>query len=468
MRFPFCLLLALSSSAQTTMLGPSKAVGPSSSGGVQQFMVLDGTGHWLVTTPSNHPVFMTADAPQLLVTQVNDADVDQYLADRQSRGYNAIWIIPFDNTYQSNTPQDFYGDVPFSGADFTNENAAYWAHVDHVLQRAAAYGITCIFNAGFVGLNSSSGYLDSFLATSNGTLTDFGTFLGNRYRNYPNIIWMVGGDMDPASGAILTKINILALAIAAADTNHLITSEACRVCSPINQSSMDAWSGPPSWLKLNWVYNQLANVQTGCASNYARSGALPAFMGEAWYELEHSMTALQLRNQAYWSVLSGCSLGITFGNEAIWTMGGPYNTSGQTWQSQLSSSGSVSESWLGKVMKSREFWLMVPDASNVTLTGGIGSGSTISVCARSSDGQTILIYDPIGTSQNPVVNMAKITSAGSLVRAWWFHPQTGATTDLGTFANSGSHTFTAPDGNDWVLVLDDNNAALAAPGTTIL
>jgi len=37
-------------------------------------------------------------------------------------------------------------------------------------------------------------------------------------------------------------------------------------------------------------------------------------------------------------------------------------------------------------------------------------------------------------------------------------PQTSAATLIGTFPNSGSQNFTAPDSNDWVLVIDDASA----------
>jgi hypothetical protein len=136
---------------------------------------------------------------------------------------------------------------------------------------------------------------------------------------------------------------------------------------------------------------------------------------------------------------------------------------GQTWQSQLGSNGSVAQSWLGKLMGSREHWKMVPDASNTVLTGGIGSGTTISVASCASDGQTCMIYDPIGSAQSPQINMSHFSGP---VHAWWFNPQTGTTTDLSTFSNSGAQTFTPPNGNDWVLVLDLNSANLPAPGST--
>ncbi len=232
---------------------------------------------------------------------------------------------------------------------------------------------------------------------------------------------------------------------------------------------MDAWNNAVETpAQINWVYAPYANMQASCASNYARHGALPAIAGEDWYEGEHSMTELQLREEGYWEVLSGCTLGRLFGNDAIWTFGGPYETMGQTWQSQLDSAGSTSQQFLGGLFRSREFWKLAPDTGNKTLTAGYGSGTTISVASRTSDGQTIIAYDPIGNSTTLTVNMGQITSAGGTANGWWFNPSTGATTQIGTFATSGSQKFTAPDSNDWVLVIDDASANLPAPGSADL
>src|SRR4029077_20328832 len=84
--------------------------------------------------------------------------------------------------------------------------------------------------------------------------------------------------------------------------------------------------------------------------------------------------------------------------------------------------------------------------------------------ARSSDGQTIIVYDPVGNTQAFTVNMAGITSASSTVKECWYNPSNGVSTLIGTHANSGAVVFTPPDSNDWVLVLDDNSANLSAPG----
>jgi hypothetical protein len=115
-------------------------------------------------------------------------------------------------------------------------------------------------------------------------------------------------------------------------------------------------------------------------------------------------------------------------------------------------------------MRSREFWLLVPDTKNSVLVSGYGSGSTLSVAARATDGQTIIAYVPNGNAATITIDMTKITSAIDTAKCWWLNPSTGATTLIGTFATSGTQNFTPPDSNDWVLVIDDADANLVAPG----
>jgi hypothetical protein len=424
-------------------------------------MALSADGTHLVNTFTNQPVLITGEDGWALITELSDADAQTYLADRAGRGFNAIWVAAADNIYQTNAPQNFYGNVPFDGADFTNEDATYWAHVDYVVQQAQASGITLMIDPAFPGLSSSQGYVQSYLNSSDAVVTAYGTFLGNRYKGYSNIVWLLGGDADtPNDSGLQTKLSDLATGIAAADPNHLISYEACPVatCGTGSNSSLDIWTGPPSWLGLNADYTQYGQAQAQCAVQYSKSPFLPPFQIEDWYEGEHSMTELQLREEAYWEVLSGCYLGRVFGNDAIWTMGGPYDTMGATWQSQLDSPGSLAQEYLGQLFRSREHWLMVPDTNNTVLTAGYGSGTTLSVAARASDGKTIIAYIPNGNATTVTVDMSKITSQSQQAICWWFNPSSGADTLIGVFANAGYHNFTPPDSNDWVLTIDDASA----------
>ncbi len=439
------------------------------------FAALSANQTHLVNTITDGPVFIVGDAPQTLFVQVSDADVETYLQDRASRKFNALWVYPVDKSDQSSAPKSFYGQTPFDGEDFTNEDVAYWRHVDDVLDRICAYGMIAVMDPGFVGLRDSQGYRGSYLSSSDAVMKAYGNWIGARYRNFPNIIWSLGGDADPNNAELFGKLNDLAAGILEGDPNHLLTLEAARFrengdpAPNGGYSSLDAtimaYGRRPSWLKMNWVYNTFPTTQSGCSMNYTRSGALPALMGEDWYEGEHFMTALQVREEAYWEVLSGCTLGRLAGNNAIWSMGGPADTMGQTWQSQLASDGSTAEQWQGALMRSREFWLLAPDINHSTLVSGYGSGVGSSVAAITSDGQTIIAYIPLGNATVVGLDMTKIRSASNRAKCWWFNPRDGSTKLIGNLATAGISNFTPPDSNDWVLVIDDAGANLPSPGS---
>jgi hypothetical protein len=431
--------------------------------GSGQFMQLDPTGKFLVNG-RGEPVFVVGEDAWSLATGLDNTDLNTYLSTRASQGYNFAWVALADNTYQANPPKNYYGYSPFDGADFTSFDSNYWSHIDLVVSTAATYGITLGLSPAFVGNpNGGHGYLSSYQSASDATLISYGEFLGNRYKSAQNIIWVLGGDFDPKTG-VRGKLNDLLTGIRSAGDTHLATVEVCETCgvggTPIG--SIDGWKGNSTPIQLNWGYAAFPVVHSNAVAQYDHSNPLPLLQGEDWYELEHGLSALQLREQGYWEVLSGCTLGRTPGNNAIWTMaqGIAYN-SGVSWRSQLTSGQSIAEEYMGKLFRSREFWKMAPDTRNKVLTGGIGSGTSISVASCTSDGRTCIVYDPIGNSQAPRINMAYFSGT---IHAWWFNPSTAETTDLGTFKNKGTYTFTPPDGNDWVLVLDLNRANLPPPG----
>jgi hypothetical protein len=182
-----------------------------------------------------------------------------------------------------------------------------------------------------------------------------------------------------------------------------------------------------------------------------------------------------VRTRQYWSSLSGAYLGSFLGNSPIWCFNETHTIVGDipcrndlTWQSQLGSKGSVGQMWYGKLMRSREHWKMVPDIKHSVVTAGYGSGATLTVTARTRDGQTIISYIPNGNATTLTVDMSKVTSKSSLANCWWFSPSDGSTTLIGSFANSGTRKFTPPDANDWVLVIDDKDAKLPPPGSADL
>lgn len=447
-----------------------------------QLMTISANGHYLFNSITSKPVYITGDDAFLLMTELCLPDVKTYLDDRQAKGYNLVWAAAVDNAFSDHTPpHNCNGDLPFTSTDFGTLNSTYWGFVDNVLTEASNRGITILLNPAFVGTGPTQGWFNDFTGAgtagccSGAVWTSYCTALANRYKTFPNVIWLLGGDWDPSNSTSKTNIGDCGVALAANDPNHLITVEACRSCNSGSQSTVTAYAGStPSWVGLNASYDQQANITAanGCPISYTQS-SLPPFELEAWYEADASrtLTGLQLRQEGYSATLAGCPLGFLYGHGQVWTFSSTNantgNGSSPNWTTVLSSPGAVGEQYLGKLMRSREHWLMVPDASHTYLTAGFNSGTALSVASRTSDGQSIIVYEPDGSSTAKTLNMAGITSASSSVNAWWYNPQTSAATFIGSFVNSGTHIFTAPDTNDWALVLDDASAGLPAPGVML-
>ena len=457
--------------------GKSPALAPSG-----QLMALDPARKFLVDSRTGKPVFITGDSAWSLEVQLSDSDIQLYLADRASKGFNAIWVGLADNVYSDHPPADFYGNVPFNGSDFTNENPAYWSRVDRTIAWAGERGITVLADPAFVGPECQGGYCESYRKSSEEVVREYGEFLGDRYKNFPNIIWLIGGDADPRDANVQSKLYVLAKGIKSKDPHHLMTTENYR-----GTSSIDIWSGAP-WLDLDALYLRPQEIQAKANSDYLL-GAYPVFMMEDWYEGEHSITELGVRQEGYCAVLSGSTLGRLFGNYAIWNFSWSRATT-DPWKSEMDSTGSVGQAWLGRLFRSREHWKLVPDVNHTVMTAGYDSrgffsstrefarslvyntsyrlGSESPVAARTSDGQTVIAYVPNGNAASIAIEMSKITDSGSKAKGWWFNPRDGSTALIGGFVTSGTRRFTAPDSNDWILVIDSLAANLAPPGSADL
>jgi Protein of unknown function (DUF4038)/Putative collagen-binding domain of a collagenase/Putative Ig domain len=443
-----------------------------------QFIAVSSNGKYLVNA-SGQPVFVTGEDGFLVDLQITPANATVYLNDRASRGFNAIWVGATDQLDQNNAPEDSAGNLPFTSGGvgahnwFGTLNNPYWSRIDSIVSQAASLGITIFLHPSFIGNNDGSAAYDTpdWNAATEAQIQAYGTAIGSRYASSPNIVYVLGGDYSP-SGQILTYVNAFGAAIRASDPNHLITIEGCRStgCSNLSTSHYNT-STVPSWLGINWAYMTQTNAISICQSAYNSSPFLPPLEGEDWYENEThgsnpAITGFQVRQEGYYEVLSGCYTGRVSGNGQIWSFNATHSgdPNHPTWQTELSSVGSLSQEYMGQLFRSREHWLMVPDIHHTYLTAGYGSGLTTSVLSRTSDGQSMIAYIPNGSATTVTINMAGIVSSGNTVQGWWFNPSTAATTNLGAFSNRGTQNFTPPDSNDWVLVLDDASANLSAPG----
>ena len=158
---------------------------------------ISSNGRYLLNS-NNQPVFFSGDAAWSLIAQLSKADADTYLANRQQKGVNLVLVNLIDTVFATNAPKNFYGDPPFTGATFATPNEAYFAHADYVINSAAQKGITVLLDPLYLGYAcGDEGWCSEVQAASSATIQSWGQYVGNRYNNYDNIIWVIGADTDP-------------------------------------------------------------------------------------------------------------------------------------------------------------------------------------------------------------------------------------------------------------------------------
>lgn len=431
-----------------------------------QHLGLSKDKRYLIDTTTGKPIFLTGEAAWSLIAQVNDADTLTYLKNRAAKGYNAIIVNLIEHHYADTVCAKGRGNnagvCPFTGAAFSTPNEAYFSHADYVIQQAQKLGITVFLYPTYSGYECiAEGWCEDIREASETTMANWGKYVGNRYKAYPNIVWVIGGDIDPESYGIKSKLNQVANAIRAVDPNHLMTAHGRPA-----EAALDIWSGYP-WLDINTEYIESTITADMAAAQYKRRDFLPFYLTEDYYEGEYATTPKQLRSESYSAVLSGAYLGAFFGNNPIWcfheAFKGNLVCNDKTWQSQLESEGSIGHSWFGKFFRSRSHWKLVPDLDHTVVTAGYGAGADLVTTSRTNDGQSIISYIPNGSQTTLMVDLTKITDSEERVQVWWFNPSTGHVMNAGRISNQNAHRFTAPDQNDWVLVLDSVSANLAPP-----
>lgn len=403
------------------------------------------------------PFLIVGDTAWSLAGELDETEVITYLNDRQAKGFSAIIVSVIESSFSSNPPYNYDSAHPFTSGsnDWSIRNEEYWTHIDFILNEAKIRNIVVFLLPAYIGYQcGSEGWAQSILSHTTSAMTDYGEFLGNRYKDQGNIIWMHGGDTDCDVCSICNHVTAIYSGIATYDKSHLHTAH-----SESSRSAMDDYN---SISDINTAYSY-GSPDTEIQAEYSRYGAKPLVFIEGLYENEHSSTIGTLQSQAMTAYLGGALVGQFFGNCPIWPFGVPSSLCQLTnWEENLDSNGSKSVGHIGQLMRSRKWYDLVPDYSNNVVTNSKGAGLEYHATAKTTTGETIMVWCP--NTNQVTVDMSKIIDAGSLAKSWWYDPDDNYATLVGIYQNSAEQTFTPPS-DRLVLIIDSNSAALPAPGS---
>jgi hypothetical protein len=328
------------------------------------------------------------------------------------------------------------------------------------------------------------GWLRILRANGNDKAFAFGRYLGNRYKDFPNIIWMHGNDFQSWQNATDNAlVQAVARGIRSVDSNHIHTVE----LNYLTSGSLEDRSWAPL-IELNAAYTYFP-THAQVLTEFNRLSFKPIIMVEANYEFEHNFatdggSTQNLRRQEYWTMLSGAT-GQLYGSAYTWRLQ-------KEWKSNLDTPGVIQLSHMKNLFTSKKWYDLIPDQTHTVVTSGYGSFSclvgkvlanvgknpdlisrflvrirkfsdigsiTTSTCAsaaRASDGSLVMAYLP--TIRTITIDMSKLAL---MARGRWYDPTNGQYADIdgSPFANTGSKEFTPPGRNssgdgDWVLVLE--------------
>ncbi len=406
----------------------------------------DATGRYFVDQ-QNQPFFYQADTPWHLPFKLSKTEIEnEYLPNRAAKGFTVIQVMVVFN----GEPTNREGQRPFYGTeDITNQNPLYFDFIKWVCNKAEERGMmVAIAPLWLQQMPWQNKYQDT------AAMRNYGEFLGSHFSDTNNITWILGGDY-PLNNFI-TGLRAMGEGIHQNAPHHLITAHGSQFYDQGEATGGTFFQAEP-WYDFNfsysWIRHFIVKVQY---REWNRSPAKPTLLGEARYDDDPNsghVDAYWIRQQAYYSVLSGIA-GHAYGQGRLWYIP-------SDWRNKLDTEAGRHMEYVQKVFRDHEWYRMLPDQSQMFLTGGYESGDTLAVAAAAPDGSLGMAFMP--TVRTITIDMSRLSGD---IEASWYDPTDGVYEPIGSFPSTGSRQFTPPGNNsggkgDWILVLQ--GASLQAP-----
>jgi hypothetical protein len=365
----------------------------------------------------------------------------QLLDDRQSKGFNVVMVRVGMGNENVDEPSGF------------NQNLepieSHFQEIDRLVREANKRGIYIAIATGWWQI------LKDFEPEA---LYKFGKFIGDRYKDNDNIIWLGAGESGShrrRTELDFERIKSLVQGIRDGDTgNKLLTIHAdfqrgtslseISTLVDFNNWQTSQWCCPedlPRKGDRNWT------VWDAISYDYGQSPTKPTFDIEAWYENTNlgggtPATPYNVRRRAYFSIFAG-GFGHSYGGSGIWDATSDFNQA-------LQLTGSTHIGYLSQLLHAlgNDFLKLRPTQSMVV--SGQSSNYDQHIQATSAnDGSYALVYTA-GTS-NFALDLSSLNAQS--ISVIWFNPRTKALSNESAVTKDTQVSFTTPGKGDWVLVL---------------
>jgi hypothetical protein len=417
------------------------------------------------TTSDGRPFFWMGDTGWLLFIKLNNEETLQYLDKRKEQGFNVIQVMVLHDLEKA---VNRYGDSALHNGDVSKpfirtglNSHDFWKHVDFVIDAAAKRGIYLALVPVW-GTNVKNGHVSVAAARS------YAKFLGQRYKNRNNIIWLNGGDINGSDS--IAVWNEIGDGLKKYDGRHLVGFH------PRGRTSSSRWFQSSHWLDFNMFQSGHRNYAQDTSKgethygednwkyideDLAKKPVKPTLDGEPSYEgipqglhdtTQPYWNANDVRRYAWWSVLEG-GAGFTYGNNAVMQFHQPSDKGSaygakEFWYTAINDTGAGQMIYLKNLLLSKPYFERVADPDMIIYNGQ--HHQRISVAKGKN-------YAIIYTYTGDKFRLRPGRIAGEELIATWYDPRTGKFSGGQQILNSIQKEFDPPgdpaEGNDWVLLL---------------
>ena len=411
------------------------------------------------------PFFWLGDTAWELFHRPTKEEAVEYLSVRASQQFTVIQAVALSE-FEGLTVPNAYGRTPLlknkdgsfdpelPDLDTSNGEYSYWNHVDFVIDTAHSLGL-------YIGLlptwgdkyNVKWGTGPEIFTPENAYI--YGKWIGERYKDRNNIIWIMGGDRPLENDLHRLIVRNMANGIKESTGNrHLMTYH------PSGFSSSSGYVHDEQWLDFNMIQSghggmNIKNYEF-IQKDYSLTPVKPVLDGEPRYE-DHAVNfnaengyfdGYDVRVAAYWSMLSG-SFGHTYGHHSIWSFNKEKSAYFPLiWREALHRLGATHMKHMKELFMSRPLLELTPCQE---LLSENYSGASYITAARGES--YAFIYTPNGLDIK--VNIGALN--GNSVISYWYDPRNGIYYFNDIKKSEGIYIFSPPSrgrNNDWVLVLD--------------
>ena len=423
------------------------------------------------------PFLVKGEAAWLALANLTEDEQETYLADRAAKGFNLVEVMltNHDYTHPPNPvpPANRRGEQPFlRPGDLSRPNEAYFDRAVAFVDRAAARGIAVLLAPSYLGFDGGEEGWWAVLNAPENTrevCAGFGTYLGKRFRDRRNLIWLAGGDFAPPPGS-------------EGEARHAALVEAIRA------EATQPWTGHwnvghqggistdqkrfEALMELNGVY-QYADTYRFAARAYDVHPPRPVYLLESTYEHEHPDSNTQPFRKAWWWTMVSGGAGVIWGNHFLWmceSARASYQaTYGDTdhvvssWKAELESPGTHQILQLHRFFEALPWQRLVPAEAGPgapgRITGGQRWGQGHIAVASTPEGDLVVAYVPPTGSEHRRFEL-DLSALPAPAQVRWFDPVAGTTRDGAALpAHPGEVQFEVPGNNaggadDWALLIE--------------